>query len=89
MTRVFKNRRLRLAHRNRRRERSGERGRVMDCELVGHMAPEADCRIYLGLVKAIGVIDDPNSEPAKLIRNRNGMQPRPESGADPSNHYVF
>jgi hypothetical protein len=28
----------------------------MDCELVGHMAPEADCRIYLGLVKAIGVV---------------------------------
>lgn len=31
----------------------------MDCELVGHLAPEADCRIYLGLVKAIGVVKDP------------------------------
>lgn len=41
-----------------------------------------ECRIF-------GDIDDPNSEPAKLIRNRNGMQPRPESGADPSNQYVF
>jgi flavin reductase (DIM6/NTAB) family NADH-FMN oxidoreductase RutF len=31
----------------------------MDCELVGHLAPDADCRIYLGLVKALGLIKNP------------------------------
>ena len=31
----------------------------MDCELVGHLAPDADCRIYLGLVKAVGLIKNP------------------------------
>ena len=31
----------------------------MDCELVGHLAPDADCRIYLGLVKAVGTVKDP------------------------------
>lgn len=34
----------------------------MDCELVGHIAPEADCRIYLGMVKAVGVISDPGAD---------------------------
>ena len=29
-----------------------------DCSIVGHIAPEADCRLYLGHVQAIGVIDE-------------------------------
>jgi molybdopterin-containing oxidoreductase family iron-sulfur binding subunit len=39
------------------------------------------CRIF-------GDLDDPNSEVSKVIRERNGVQPRPEAGTDPSVYYA-
>lgn len=30
----------------------------MDCELVGHIAPEADCRLYLGQVRATSMLEN-------------------------------
>ncbi len=29
-----------------------------DCSIAGHIAPEADCRLYMGHVQAIGLLDD-------------------------------
>lgn len=40
-----------------------------------------NCRIF-------GDLDDPHSEVSKLIRERNGSQPRPEAGTEPSVYYV-
>lgn len=39
------------------------------------------CRIF-------GDLNDPNSQVSKLIRERNGNQPRPEAGTDPSVYYL-
>jgi len=40
----------------------------MDCELVGHIAPEADCRLYLGQVRATGLLEnEPNILPVHEI----------------------
>lgn len=39
------------------------------------------CRVF-------GDLDDPNSEVSRLIRQRNGVQPRPEAGTDPSVYYL-
>lgn len=39
------------------------------------------CRIF-------GDLDDPHSEVSSLIRERNGAQPRPEAGTDPSVYYL-
>lgn len=39
------------------------------------------CRIF-------GDLDDPNSEISKVMRERNGVQPRPEAGTDPSVYYA-
>jgi hypothetical protein len=33
-------------------------------------------------------LNDPHSEVSKLIRERNGSQPRPEAGTDPSVYYL-
>lgn len=41
-----------------------------DCSIVGHLAPEADCRLYLGEVQAIGVLlDEPEVLPIHLIES--------------------
>jgi molybdopterin-containing oxidoreductase family iron-sulfur binding subunit len=39
------------------------------------------CRIF-------GDLDDPNSEVSRVIRERDGAQPRPEAGTDPSVYYA-
>lgn len=39
------------------------------------------CRIF-------GDLDDPRSDVSRLIRARNGVQPRPEAGTDPSVFYL-
>jgi len=39
-----------------------------DCSIVGHLAPEADCRLYLGEVRAIGILEnEPEILPIHLI----------------------
>jgi Fe-S-cluster-containing dehydrogenase component len=38
--------------------------------------------------RVFGNIDDPNSEASRLIREYHGYRLIPESGADPSNHYL-
>lgn len=38
--------------------------------------------------RIFGDVDDPNSEAARAIRERNGYRLMPESGANPSNHYL-
>ena len=41
-----------------------------DCSIVGHIAPEADCRLYLGHVQAIGLLgDDTTTLPVHVIES--------------------
>lgn len=81
-----------------------EKGTVMKCTFCAHridsglakglkpgVDPEAtpacvvtcptDARIF-------GDLDDPQSNVSNLVRQFNGRQPRPETGANPSNYYI-
>ena len=68
-------------------------GTVQKCTFCAHRIDQGDyqpacvqtcptrCRIF-------GDLDDPNSEVSRVIRERNGVQPRPEAGTDPSVYYA-
>jgi molybdopterin-containing oxidoreductase family iron-sulfur binding subunit len=68
-------------------------GAVHKCTLCAHRIDQGNhepacvqtcpthCRIF-------GDLEDPGSEVSKLIRERNGVQPRPEAGTDPSVFYL-
>jgi Fe-S-cluster-containing dehydrogenase component len=68
-------------------------GTVQKCTFCAHRIDEGvyepacvqvcptQCRIF-------GDLDDPGSDVSRLIRERNGVQPRPEAGTDPSVFYL-
>jgi molybdopterin-containing oxidoreductase family iron-sulfur binding subunit len=68
-------------------------GTVQKCTFCAHRIDEGvyepacvqvcptQCRIF-------GDLDDPQSDVSRLIRERNGVQPRPEAGTDPSVFYL-
>lgn len=68
-------------------------GTVQKCTFCAHRIDQGNhepacvqtcptrCRIF-------GDLDDPGSEPSKLIRERSGVQARPEAGTNPSVYYL-
>lgn len=68
-------------------------GTVQKCTFCAHRIDQGNyepacvqtcpthCRIF-------GDLDDPHSEVSRLIRGRNGSQPRPEAGTNPSVYYL-
>jgi molybdopterin-containing oxidoreductase family iron-sulfur binding subunit len=54
---------------------------------AGHYEP-ACVEVCPTKARIFGDLDDPGSEISRLIRDRNGVQPRPEAGTNPSVYYL-
>lgn len=68
-------------------------GTVQKCTFCAHRIDQgvyepACVQVCPTTARTFGDLDDPYSEVSKLIRQRNGVQPRPEAGTDPSVFYL-
>jgi|SRR3990170_679701 len=68
-------------------------GTVQKCTFCAHRIDQgvyepACVEVCPTTARIFGDLDDPYSDVSKLIRQRNGVQPRPEAGTDPSVFYL-